>query len=45
MAWGSYKDFIKDNWLGKRTGRLRGCLIKGYGWLNAKTGKIEVWHQ
>ena len=31
---GNYKDFIEDNWLGRRTADCVG-LIKGYGWLDA----------
>ena len=31
---GNYKDFIEDNWLGRRTADCIG-LIKGYGWLDA----------
>ena len=30
---GDYKDFIEDNWLGRRTADCVG-LIKGYGWLD-----------
>ena len=37
---GEQKDFIKDNWLGRRTADCVG-LIKGYGWLNAETKAIE----
>ena len=37
---GNYKDFIEDNWLGRRTADCIG-LIKGYGWLNTQTGIIE----
>ena len=33
---GNYKDFIEDNWLGRRTADCIG-LIKGYGWLDAST--------
>lgn len=36
---GNYADFIKQNWLGKRTADCVG-LIKGYGWLNAETNEI-----
>ena len=31
---GNYKEFIEDNWLGRRTADCIG-LIKGYGWLDA----------
>ena len=36
-----YMDFIRENWLGKRTAD---CveLIKGYGWYDSKTGEIVV---
>ena len=37
---GSYEDFIRANWLGGRTTDCVG-LIKGYGWLNAETMKIQ----
>lgn len=37
---GAMEDFIKDNWLGRRTADCIG-LIKGYGWLNADTKAIE----
>jgi len=37
---GNYEDFIRDNWLGGRTTDCVG-LIKGYGWLNPDTLKIE----
>lgn len=33
---GAYEDFIRDNWLGRRTVDCCG-LIKGYGWLNTET--------
>ena len=33
---GNYEDFIRANWLGKRTTDCVG-LIKGYGWLDAET--------
>ena len=36
---GNYADFIKQNWLGRRTADCVG-LIKGYGWLNAETNEI-----
>lgn len=32
---GNHKDFIEENWLGRRTTDCVG-LIKGYGWLNAE---------
>lgn len=37
---GKYKDFIRANWLGRRTADCIG-LIKGYGWLNASSGAIR----
>ena len=37
---GSYEDFIRNNWLGRRTSDCVG-LIKGYGWLNPGTLKYE----
>lgn len=37
---GNYEDFIRNNWLGGRTTDCVG-LIKGYGWLNPETIKIE----
>ena len=33
---GNYEDFIRNNWLGRRTTDCIG-LIKGYGWLDAST--------
>lgn len=36
-----YDDFIRHNWLGKRTADCVG-LIKGYGWYNVSTDKINV---
>lgn len=36
-----YEQFIRDNWLGGRTADCVG-LIKGYGWLNADTGQVEI---
>lgn len=36
-----YDDFIRHNWLGKRTADCVG-LIKGYGWYDTKSGKINV---
>lgn len=37
---GNYEDFIRDNWLGRRTTDCCG-LIKGYSWLNPDTLAIE----
>ena len=37
---GQYADFIRANWLNRRTADCVG-LIKGYGWLNAETLSIE----
>jgi len=37
---GKYKEFIKANWLGRRTADCVG-LIKGYGWLDAASGTIR----
>lgn len=37
---GNYEDFIRTNWLGRRTADCVG-LIKGYGWLNPETLTIE----
>ena len=37
---GNYKDFIRANWLGRRTADCVG-LIKGYGWLDASSGAIR----
>jgi len=37
---GNYKDYIEEHWLGGRTADCVG-LIKGYGWLDAETLKIE----
>ena len=37
----SYMDFIRSNWLGKRTADCVG-LIKGYGWYDSKSGEIKV---
>ena len=36
-----YMDFIRENWLGKRTADCVG-LIKGYGWYDSKTSEIVV---
>lgn len=38
---GSFEEFIRSNWLGKRTADCSG-LIKGYGWYNCETGQIVV---
>lgn len=38
---GNYADFIRQNWLGRRTADCVG-LIKGYGWYNTETEKIEI---
>ena len=37
---GAYRDFIVENWLGRRTVDCVG-LIKSYGWLNAEKAEIE----
>lgn len=37
---GNYEDFIRQNWLGRRTADCIG-LIKGYSWLNEETLQIE----
>lgn len=37
---GDYKDFIEQNWLGRRTTDCGG-LIKGYMWLNVTNNQIE----
>ena len=34
------EDYIRSHWMGKRVSDCCG-LIKGYGWYNASTGKIE----
>ena len=36
-----YMDFIRKNWLGKRTADCVG-LIKGYGWYDSASGEIRV---
>ena len=36
-----YEDFIRKNWVGKRTADCVG-LIKGYCWFNAENEKIEI---
>lgn len=38
---GSYADFIEQNWLSRRTADCVG-LIKGYGWYDAESGKIDI---
>ncbi len=37
---GNYADFIRENWLGRRTSDCMG-LVKGYGWLDASDGTIK----
>ena len=37
---GRYAEFIKSNWVGKRTTDCVG-LIKGYGWVDSESGKIR----
>ena len=37
---GGYADFIEEHWIGGRTADCIG-LIKGYGWFDPETGKIE----
>lgn len=37
---GGYEEFIRQNWMGKRTSDCVG-LIKGYGWLDAETKEIN----
>ena len=37
---GNYEEFIRDNWVGKRTTDCCG-LIKGYGWLDPETMSID----
>ena len=37
----SYMDFIRSNWMGKRTSDCVG-LIKGYGWYDSVSGEIVV---
>lgn len=37
---GNYENFIRANWLGRRTADCVG-LIKGYGWLDAADGSIR----
>ncbi len=38
-AVGNYADFIRENWVGRRTADCVG-LIKSYGWYEAETGDI-----
>ena len=38
---GNYADFIKQNWLGRRTADCVG-LIKGYSWYNTETAHMEI---
>lgn len=38
---GGNEDFIRQNWLGRRTADCVG-LIKGYGWFNTETGQTEI---
>lgn len=38
---GSYEDFIRQHWLGKRTADCVG-LIKGYSWYNTETAHMEI---
>ncbi len=38
---GGYADFIRQNWLGRRTSDCVG-LIKGYGWYDTESGKINI---
>lgn len=37
---GNYEQFIRENWLGRRTTDCVG-LVKGYGWLDASDGTIK----
>ena len=37
---GGYADFIEEHWIGGRTADCVG-FIKGYGWFESETGKIE----
>ena len=36
-----YEEFIRENWLGRRTADCVG-LIKGYGWFNTASQEIEI---
>lgn len=38
---GAYEDFIRQHWLGGRTADCVG-LIKGYGWYNTETARIQI---
>ena len=38
---GSYEDFIRQHWLGKRTADCVG-LIKGYSWYDTETARIQI---
>ena len=38
---GGYEEFIRQNWLGRRTADCVG-LIKGYGWYNAESKQTEI---
>lgn len=38
---GSYEEFIRQNWLGKRTADCVG-LIKGYSWYDTETAQIQI---
>lgn len=38
---GGHEDFIRQNWLGRRTADCVG-LIKGYGWYNIETAQMEI---
>lgn len=38
---GSYEEFIRQNWFGKRTADCVG-LIKGYSWYNTETAQIQI---
>jgi hypothetical protein len=41
---GVYEDFIRENWLGRRTADCSG-LIQSYNWFNPDTGEIEDGYQ
>ena len=38
---GSYEEFIRQNWLGRRTADCVG-LIKGYGWYNTESQSTDI---
>lgn len=38
---GGHEDFIRENWLGRRTADCVG-LIKGYGWYNTESQRTEI---